>query len=106
MAKALGVSTDYLYGLTDDPATKAAPAQWQPLDEVHWPADEQLVILAFNNGLGEMCYATARCVGGYHDIYPFEDTDVGCELNEPSHGDYEAGYWWMPLPEKEEKPNA
>lgn len=102
LAKALGVSTDYLYGLTDDPATKAAPAQWQPLDEVHWPADEQLVILAFNNGLGEMCYATARCVGGYHDIYPFEDTDVGCELNEPSHGDYEAGYWWMPLPEKED----
>lgn len=102
LAKALGVSTDYLYGLTDDPAPKAAPAQWQPLDEVHWPADEQLVILAFNNGLGEMCYATARCVGGYHDIYPFEDTDVGCELNEPSHGDYEAGYWWMPLPEKED----
>ena len=106
LAQALGVSTDYLYGLTDDPAPKAAPAQWQPLDEAHWPADEQLVILAFNNGLGEMCYATARCVGGYHDIYPFEDTDVGCELNEPSHGDYEAGYWWMPLPEKEERPNA
>jgi len=106
LAKALGVSTDYLYGLTDDPAPKAAPAQWQPLDEAHWPADEQLVILAFNNGLGEMCYATARCVGGYHDIYPFEDTDTGCELEEPSHGDYEAGYWWMPLPEKEEKPNA
>ena len=106
LAQALGVSTDYLYGLTDDPAPKAAPAQWQPLDEAHWPADGQLVILAFNNGLGEMCYATARCVGGYHDIYPFEDTDVGCELNEPSHGDYEAGYWWMPLPEKEERPNA
>lgn len=106
LAQALGVSTDYLYGLTDDPAPKAAPAQWQPLDEAHWPADEQLVILAFNNGLGEMCYATARCVGGYHDIYPFEDTDVGCELDEPSHGDYEAGYWWIPLPEKEERPNA
>ncbi len=102
LAQALGVSTDYLYGLTDDPAPKAAPAQWQPLDEAHWPADEQLVILAFNNGLGEMCYATARCVGGYHDIYPFEDTDVGCELNEPSLGDYEAGYWWMPLSEKED----
>lgn len=102
LAQALGVSTDYLYGLTDDPAPKAAPAQWQPLDEAHWPADGQLVILAFNNGLGEMCYATARCVGGYHDIYPFEDTDVGCELDEPSHGDYEAGYWWMPLPEKED----
>lgn len=102
LALALGVSTDYLYGLTDDPA----PKQWQPLDEAHWPADGQLVVLAFDNGLGETCYATARCVGGYHDIYPFEDTDTGCELEEPSHGDYEAGYWWMPLPEKEESPNA
>ena len=101
LAQALGVSTDYLYGLTDDPAPKAAPAQWQPLDEAHWPADGQLVVLAFDNGLGETCYTTARCVGGYHDIYPFEDTDTGCELEEPSHGDYEAGYWWMPLPEKE-----
>lgn len=106
LAQALGVSTDYLYGLTDDPAPKAAPAQWQPLDEAHWPADGQLVVLAFDNGLGETCYATARCVGGYHDIYPFEDTDVGCELDEPSHGEYDSGYCWMPLPEKEEKSNA
>lgn len=106
LAQALGVSTDYLYGLTDDPATKAAPAQWQPLDEAHWPADGQLVAIAYENPLGGTCYLSARCVGGYHDIYPFEDTDVGCELDEPSHGDYEAGYWWMPLPEKEEKPNA
>lgn len=106
LAQALGVSTDYLYGLTDDPNPRHAPAQWQPLDEAHWPADGQLVVLAFDNGLGETCYATARCVGGYHDIYPFEDTDTGCELEAPSHGDYEAGYWWMPLPEKEERPNA
>ena len=106
LAQALGVSTDYLYGLTDDPAPKAAPKQWQPLDEAHWPADGQLVAIAYENPLGGTCYLSARCVGGYHDIYPFEDTDVGCELNEPSHGDYEAGYWWMPLPEKEERPNA
>lgn len=102
LAQALGVSTDYLYGLTDDPAPKAAPAQWQPLDEAHWPADGQLVAIAWDNPLGGTCYLSARCVGGYHDIYPFEDTDVGCELDEPSHGDYEAGYWWMPLPEKED----
>ena len=102
LAQALGVSTDYLYGLTDDPA----PKQWQPLDEAHWPADGQLVAIAYENPLGGTCYLSARCVGGYHDIYPFEDTDVGCELDEPSHGDYEAGYWWIPLPEKEEKPNA
>ena len=106
LAKALGVSTDYLYGLTDDPAPKAAPAQWQPLDEAHWPADGQLVAIAWDNPLGGTYYETARCVGGYYDTYPFVDTDVGCELDEPSHVDYEVGYWWMPLPEKEEKPNA
>lgn len=106
LAQALGVSTDYLYGLTDDPAPKPAPAQWQPLDEAHWPADGQLVAIAYENPLGGTCYLSARCVGGYHDIYPFEDTDMGCELDEPSRGDYEAGYWWMPLPEKEERPNA
>lgn len=102
LAKALGVSTDYLYGLTDDPNPRHAPAQWQPLDEAHWPADGQLVAIAWDNPLGGTYYETARCVGGYYDTYPFVDTDVGCELDEPSHVDYEAGYWWMPLPEKED----
>lgn len=106
LAQALGVSTDCLYGLTDDPAPKAAPAQWQPLDEAHWPADGQLVAIAWDNPLGGTYYETARCVGGYYDTYPFVDTDVGCELDAPSYVDYEVGYWWMPLPEKEEKPNA
>ena len=98
LAQALGVSTDYLYGLTDDPVPKPALAQWQPLDEDHWPADQQLVILRWDNALGEWCYGTARCVGCYSDLYPFVDTDVGCELEEPSHGEYDVGYWWMPLP--------
>ncbi len=106
LAQALGVSTDYLYGLTDDPAPKAAPAQWQPLDEAHWPADGQLVAIAWDNPLGGTYYETARCVGGYYDTYPFVDTDSGCELEEPSHGEYDSGYCWMPLPEKEERPNA
>lgn len=99
LAKALGVSTDYLYGLTDDPSPRPAPAQWQPLDETHWPEDHQLVILRWDNCLGEWCYCTARCVGGYYDTYPFEDTDVGCGLEEPSHGEYDTGFWWMPLSE-------
>ena len=102
LAVTLGVSTDYLYGLTDDPSPKPAPVQWQPLDEEHWPADGQLVVIAYDNPLGGTCYLPARCVGGYHDLYPFADTDAGCELDEPSHGDYEAGYWWIPLPEKED----
>ena len=103
LAQALGVSTDYLYGLTDDPVPKPALAQWQPLDSDHWPADQQLVILRWDNALGEWCYGTARCVGGYNDLYPFVDTDVGCELEEPSHGEYDVGYWWMPLPEEEDQ---
>lgn len=102
LAQALGVSTDYLYGLTDDPAPKAAPAQWQPLDEAHWPADGQLVAISWDNPLGGTYYETARCVGGYYDTYPFVDTDSGCELEEPSHGEYDSGYCWMPLPEKED----
>ena len=56
------------------------------------------MILRWDNALGEWCYGTARCVGCYSDLYPFVDTDVGCELEEPSHGEYDVGYWWMPLP--------
>lgn len=103
LAQALGVSTDYLYGLTDDPVPKPALAQWQPLDADHWPADQQLVVIAYDNPLGGTCYETARCVGGYHDLYPFEDTDVGCELDSPSHEDYDIGFQWMPLPEMEDQ---
>lgn len=103
LAKALGVSTDYLYGLTDDPSPKPAPVAWQLLDKDHWPADQQLVILCWDNGLDEWCYATARCVGGYYDNYPFEDTNVGCYLDEPSNGEYDVGYWWIPLPEMEDQ---
>lgn len=103
LAQALGTSTDYLYGLTDDPEPKPGPAQWQPLDESHWPTNRQLVVIAYDNPLGGTCYVSARCVGGYHDIYPFEDTDVGCELDVPSHGDYDIGFQWMPLPEKEDQ---
>lgn len=88
------VSADVLLDLS-------ATAQWQPLDESHWPAEGQLVVIAYDNPLGGTCYMTARCVGGYHDVYPFEDTDVGCELDAPSHGDYDVGYWWMPLSEME-----
>lgn len=105
LAMTLGVSIDYLFGLTDDPSPRPAPGQsgqWQLLDKDHWPADQQTVILCWDNGLGENCYATARCVGGYYDTYPFEDTNVGCYLDEPANGDYSIGYWWMPLPEKED----
>lgn len=105
LAVTLGVSIDYLFGLTDEPSPRPAPGQsgqWQLLDKDHWPADQQTVILCWDNGLGENCYATARCVGGYYDTYPFEDINVGCYLDEPANGDYSIGYWWIPLPEKED----
>ena len=103
LALCLGTTTDYLYGLTDDPSPSPAPPQWQPLDEQHWPKPGQLVAIAWDNPLGGAYYETARCVGGYHDVYPFADTDTGCELDEPSHEEYGSGYQWMPLPEKEDE---
>ncbi len=105
LAMTLGVSIDYLFGLTDDPSPRPAPGQsgqWQLLDKEHWPKAQQLVVISWANPLGGSYYETARCVGGYYDQYPFEDTDIGGELDEPAHGEYDIGYWWMPLPEKED----
>lgn len=105
LAMTLGVSIDYLFGLTDDPSPRPAPVQsgqWQLLDKEHWPKAQQLVVISWANPLGGSYYETARCVGGYYDQYPFEDTGIGGELDEPAHGEYDIGYWWMPLPEKED----
>lgn len=105
LAMTLGVSIDYLFGLTDEPSPRPAPGQsgqWQLLDKEHWPKAQQLVVISWANPLGGSYYETARCVGGYYDQYPFEDTDIGGELDEPAHGEYDIGYWWMPLPEKED----
>ena len=105
-ANALGVSVSELLDLpiqAYDFAPRPTPVQWQPLDETHWPETGQLVVIAYDNPLGGTCYETARCVGGYHDLYPFEDTDVGCELDSPSHEDYDIGFQWMPLPEMEDQ---
>lgn len=98
LALCLGVSTDYLYGLTDDPAPKSGP-DWQPLDREHWPAIRQLVLLTAENSLGEQTYVAAWCVGSSDDRYPFEEAECGTELDEPANGTYD-GYWWIPLQEK------
>ena len=74
LAVALGVSTDYLYGLTDDPTPQTpAPAGWQPLDKEHWPPDGALVVLSAENALGGNFYQLARCAGSWADQYPFFD---------------------------------
>lgn len=104
LALCLGTSTDYLYGLTDDPAPRGGPA-WQPLDREHWPRERQLVLLSGETSLGERTYVAAWCIGGPDDIYPFEEAESGTELDEPSHGE-SGGFWWLPLTERKENGDA
>lgn len=98
LALALGVSTDYLYGLTDDSAVSPAPTDtvptWQPLARDTWPAEGQLCILARENELCGYQYQMARCVAGADDQYPFIDPndDLTCE----EFGEFEL---WIPLEE-------
>ena len=104
LALCLGTTTDYLYGLTDDPTPRGGPA-WQPLDRDHWPRERQLVLISNETALGERTYVAAWCVGGPDDIYPFEEAESGTELDEPSHGE-SGGFWWLPLMEREENDDA
>lgn len=98
LALALGVSTDYLYGLSDNPAVSSAPSApqpaWIPLTRGTWPVEGQLCLLAYENGLGGYQYQLARCVAGADDKYPFIDpnNDLTCE----DFGDFEI---WTPLKE-------
>lgn len=104
LALCLGTTTDYLYGLTDDPAPRGGPV-WQPLDREHWPRERQLVLLSGETTLGERTYVAAWCVGGADDSYPFEEAECRTDVDEPSHGEY-GGFWWLPLREKEEGDDA
>ena len=104
LALCLGTTTDYLYGLTDNPAPRGGPV-WQPLDREHWPRERQLVLLSGETTLGERTYVAAWCVGGADDSYPFEEAECGTDLAEPSHGEY-GGFWWLPLREKEDGGDA
>lgn len=101
LALCLGTTTDYLYGLTDDPALRGGP-DWQTLDRDHWPRERQLVLISNETALGERTYVAAWCVGGPDDIYPFEEAESGTELDEPSHGE-SGGFWWLPLMEREDE---
>lgn len=101
LALCLGTTTDYLYGLTDDPAPRGGPA-WQPLDRDHWPGECRLVLISGETRLGERTYVAAWCVGGPDDRYPFEEAECGTELDGPSRGQY-GGFWWLPLMEREDE---
>lgn len=50
LALALGVSTDYLFGLTDEPAPRPAPT-WQAMDDA-WPENGDAVLFCRDNGIG------------------------------------------------------
>lgn len=97
---ALHISADYLLGRSE--GSEGIPCgEWQRLDEEHWPAEGQLVILCYQNGLGGDCYLAAHCVGGFADQYPFLEAEFGTNADAVSGGEYE-GVLWMPLPSKQQ----
>lgn len=101
LALALGCTTDYLYGLTDDPNGSAPPAQeptapaWRDLEDV-WPEIEDAVILCRDNGIGGYEYQAAVCVGSKDERFPF--TDAGDDIHIEDWGSYR---WWLPFQPKD-----
>lgn len=101
LALALGCTTDYLYGLTDDPNGSAPPAQeppapaWRDLEDV-WPEIEDAVILCRDNGIGGYEYQAAVCVGSKDERFPF--TDAGDDIHIE---DWDSYRWWLPFQPKD-----
>ena len=101
LALALGCTTDYLYGLTDDPNGWAPPTQeppahaWRDLEEA-WPEIGDAVILCRDNGIGGYEYQAAVCVGSRDDRFPF--TDAGDDIHIE---DWDSYRWWLPFRPKD-----
>ena len=101
LALALGCTTDYLYGLTDDPGVRVPPAQeppdpaWRDLEDA-WPEIEDAVILCRDNGIGGYEYQAAVCVGSKDDRFPF--TDAGDDIHIE---DWDSYRWWLPFQPKD-----
>lgn len=94
LALALGCTTDYLYGLTDNPGGAELPI-WRDLEEV-WPEIEDAVILCRDNGIGGYEYQAAVCVGSRDDRFPF--TDAGYDIHIE---DWDSYRWWLPFQPKD-----
>lgn len=94
LALALGCTTDYLYGLTDNPGGAELPI-WRDLEEV-WPEIEDAVILCRDNGIGGYEYKAAVCVGSRDDRFPF--TDAGDDIHIE---DWDSYRWWLPFQPKD-----
>lgn len=101
LALALGCTTDYLYGLTDDPGVRVPPTQeppapaWRDLEEA-WPEIGDAVILCRDNGIGGYEYQAAVCVGSKDDRFPF--TDAGDDIHIE---DWDSYRWWLPFQPKD-----
>ena len=101
LALALQCTTDYLYGLTDDPGVRVPPAQeppapaWRDLEEA-WPEIEDAVILCRDNGIGGYEYQAAVCVGSKDERFPF--TDAGDDIHIE---DWDSYRWWLPFQPKD-----
>lgn len=94
LALALGCTTDYLYGLTDNPGGAELPI-WRDLEEA-WPEIGDAVILCRDNGIGGYDYQAAVCVGSKDDRFPF--TDAGDDIHIE---DWDSYRWWLPFRPKD-----
>lgn len=101
LALALQCTTDYLYGLTDDPGVRVPPAQeppapaWQELDE-HWPDYGTALLLCRANGLGRYEYQAAVCVDCESNASPFVSPGDDIHIE-----DWDSYRWWLPFQPKD-----
>lgn len=101
LALALQCTTDYLYGLTDDPNGWPPPTQgspvpaWQSLKDV-WPEVGDAVLLCWDNGIGGYDYQAAVCVGSRDDRFPFTDSGDDIHIE-----DWDSYRWWLPFRPKD-----
>lgn len=93
LAAALGVSTDYLFGLADSPAPHIQA--WQAMDDA-WPEEGGTVLLCRDNGIGGYEYQPAVRMGGPSDKFPFSDLSDMTDIE-----DWDSYRWWLPIPEKD-----
>lgn len=99
LALALGCTTDYLYGLTDElkPAEEAktsAPA-WRDLQDA-WPDYGTALLLCRANGLGQYEYQAAVCVDCESNASPFVSPGDDIRIE-----DWDSYRWWLPFQPKD-----
>ena len=94
LALALGVSTDYLFGLTEEPAQRPA-LTWRALDD-DWPEVGSAVLLCRDNGIGGYEYLPAAYLSVQGNRFPFSDLSDMTDVE-----DWDSYRWWLPIPEKD-----